>query len=264
LPRLVPPQWYRVPSANWTGWAGGCVLLIGALVGLRGGRDEGAVSRSVGVFTVTGSDIDRQAVGDVAAALGRHSPSVCADLRYEYRSRVLVTVYPSPTALDQHGMNPAMRGYRAYSGGGRIEMVTPREPLRIGGTAVPYEERVLIAVHEFVHLVNDEVNPGMPAWLDEGLACFVGPHAIYAYVCQHQFPFSQVPTFPRLEESYRSVPGADLFAYSLLDFVCARAGRPSLARLARSPERLLEILRVRDRAELELRWKEHRRKSYVG
>jgi len=177
---------------------------------------------------------------------------------------VLVTIYSSLAALEQHGMNPAMRGYRAYSGRRRIEMVTPREPLRIGGTRVPYEERVLIAVHEFVHLVNDEVNPAMPSWLDEGLACFVGPHAIYTYVCQHQFPFSQVPTFRRLEESYSSVPAADLFAYSLIDFVCARAGRPSLARLARSPETLLEILGVRDRTELDIRWKDHLRRSCVG
>lgn len=50
-----------------TGRAGGCLLLLGALVSLSGGRDGGAVSRSVGVFPVTGGDIDRQAVGDVAA-----------------------------------------------------------------------------------------------------------------------------------------------------------------------------------------------------
>jgi len=250
---------------TWFGRLGACLLLIVGFVALCAGRDDAAaVTRVAGPFTIVGSEIDRQAVGDVADALARHSPAVCADLGHEYRSRVLVTLYPNQAALDERGMNPAMRGHRAYSGGRRIEMVSPREGLEIGGTPIPYEQRALIAVHEFVHLVNDEVNPAMPAWLDEGLACFVGPHALYTDVCERRFPFSLVPPFSRLEESYHSVAAADLFAYSLVDLVCARAGRATLVRLARSPEKLLEILKVRTRDELDQQWRDHMRRSYVG
>jgi hypothetical protein len=115
-----------------------------------------SVVQQVDFFTGFGGEGDQQAVQDVAKALQTHSPQVCRDLEYECQSQVTVELFPDQNTFDRQGMNPMMQGYYAYSGNHRIQMVSPRNPT--AGAEIPYSDRVLIAVHEFVHLVNNEIN----------------------------------------------------------------------------------------------------------
>lgn len=61
-------------------------------------------------------------------------------------------------------------------------MVSPRLPA--AGAHLSYDDRVAIAVHEFAHLVENEINPDLPVWLEEGAAIYIGPHQAYDEVCQ--------------------------------------------------------------------------------
>jgi hypothetical protein len=63
-----------------------------------------------------------------------------------------------------------------------------------------------------------------------------------AYVCQHQFPFEQIPTFAEMEQAYASVPAADLFAYAIVDFIANEYDGATLNRLLRSPDSLESVL----------------------
>lgn len=218
-------------------------------------------SHHSGIFTVYGLESDRQVLEDVAEALQTQAPQIGRQLGYDYQHPVTVEIFPDQDSLDQYGMNPSMQGYYAYSGDYHIQMVSPRNPIpRLESS---YSQRVLIAVHEFVHLVNNAINPDMPLWLNEGVATYIGPHDVYAYVCQHAFPFAQVPTFADMEQSYAAVPAADLFAYSLVDFIVIEYGHEALNRLIRSPGSFEEVLGA-TRSEFVQNWQSYLREQYAS
>jgi hypothetical protein len=212
-----------------------------------------------GIFTVYGAEGDQQAVQDVAEALQEQAFQVNRVFDYDYRDPITVEIFPDQDSLDHHGMNPEMQGYYAYSGDRRIQMVSPRNPTP--QSEVDYSQRVLIAVHEYVHLVNNAINPNMPLWLNEGIAVYMGPHDLYTYVCQNMFPFEQIPSLTEMENSWDSVSAADLFAYALVDFIAHEYGQEKLNLLIRNPDKFEDILGD-TRSKFEQHWREYMNLHY--
>jgi hypothetical protein len=212
------------------------------------------------IFTVYGVEGDQQAIQDVADALQKQALQINRVLDYDYRHPIAVEIFPDQVSLDHYGMNPEMQGYYAYSGDRRIQMVSPHNPTT--QAEVDYSQRVLIAVHEYVHLVNNAINPNMPLWLNEGIAVSMGPHDLYTYVCQNLFPFEQIPSLTEMEQSYDSVSAADLFAYALVDFIAHEYGQEKLNLLIRNPDNFEEIFGDR-RSEFEQRWREYMSLHYT-
>ncbi len=217
-------------------------------------RPDFSLVQQTGIFTVYGVEGDQQAVQDIAEALQEQALQINRAMDYDYRDPITVEIFPDQESLDQYGMNPDMQGYYAYSGNHRIQMVSPRE--LSAQLEVDYSQRVLISVHEYVHLVNNTINPDLPTWLNEGVAVYMGPHALYTYVCQNLFPFEQIPAFRELEQSYDSVPAADLFSYVVVDFIAHEYGLEKLKLLMRNPDRLEDILET-TRSEFEQHWIEY-------
>jgi hypothetical protein len=122
---------------------------------------------------------------------------------------------------------------------------------------------VLIAVHEFVHLVADEINPDLPLWLDEGVAVYFGPHDLYTAACQGQFPIEELPTFDQLEQEYASIPAADLFAFTAVEYIASQFRPAAIHELIRSPESFEKILGT-DRASFEKGWRKYIREMCKG
>lgn len=193
-----------------------------------------------GNFAVYGTEDDQQTIQDVAVALQANAQNINHELDIDFDEPIVVEIFPDQDSLDQFGMNPEMQGYYAYSGNQRIQLVSPRNPTNL--PEIDYEQRVLIAVHEYVHLAINTINTNLPVWLNEGIAVYIGPHDIYTFVCQNEFPFEHVPSFSMMEQSYYSVSYADLFAYSLVEYIAREYGQEKLNRLIRSPENLEEIL----------------------
>lgn len=210
-------------------------------------------------ITVVGYAGDEDAIQDVAKSLTQLSPQICEDLNSDCDITVIVELFPDQPTFNRLGMNPEMQGFYAYSGDGRIQMVTPKQA--VPGLSLDYSQRVAIAAHEFVHLLNDEINPNMPVWMDEGVAIYIGPHPAYEYVTQRLFPFDQIPPFQTIEESYNSIPAGDLFAYAIVDFIVADYGLEALNRIIREPASFESILGV-SRSNFEMRWRKYMGRNY--
>ena len=194
---------------------------------------------------------DRQTAQDIFTVLEKNSKQVCTALETECRFPVVVEVYPDQASFDEHVMNTDMRGYFAISGPPHtIQMVSPANP---GHHKISYQDGVSIALHEFVHLALDEINPDMPTWLDEGTAIYIGPHEIYSTVCQMAFPIEIVPSFRELEDAYNKVQAPDLFAFTVVDYIAAQYGTEKLNLLLRHPEDMDEILGV-TKETFEINW----------
>jgi RNA polymerase sigma-70 factor (ECF subfamily) len=210
-------------------------------------------------LSVWATEADRQAAQDVHAAIQSYSEEICASLQTQCRFPVTVELYPDQAGFDRHVINPEMRGFFAISGPPHtIQMVSPANP---APHAISYEDGVAVSVHEFAHLALDEINPGMPTWLDEGTAIFVGPHAPYTVVCQEKFPFEYIPSLQRLEEDYNGIPAPDLFAYTAVDYIVHEYGIEKLNLLLRTPEAMEDILGV-SKGMFEEGWQNFMRDQY--
>lgn len=185
-------------------------------------------------------------------AIQSSSEGICESLQTRCQFPVAIELYPDQASFDEHVMNPEMRGYFAISGFRHtIQMVSPANP---GQHKISYKDGVSIALHEFVHLALDEINPDMPTWLDEGVAIYIGPHDTYTTVCQTAFPFEIVPFFRELEDGYNNVQAPDLFAFTVVDYIAAEYGTEKLNLLLRKPEDMDEVLGVSTET-FEINWR---------
>lgn len=227
------------------------LLAASAVVGCGGRSASGTLA-----FSVSGNGVSPRVLSDVRRTVERQAPAICAALEAPCRFAVAVEVYPSQQTFDRRVLNPAMRGYRAVSSEGRIQLVSPA----VGGTpALSYTDGLMIAAHEFAHLVLDELNPDLPDWLDEGAAVFFGPargRALYDRACRTGAVL-ETPAYSRLTQHYADVRGADLFAYTLVASIAEHAGT----------DRLLALLRAapagRPPADLDPRATEHAWHGYL-
>jgi hypothetical protein len=192
---------------------------------------------------------------DIAAALRAGAPAICAALRVACDFPVSVAVYPDQAAFDRQVMNPAMRGTFALSGNGRIQIVSPANS---GRDDLSYEDGVGVAVHEFVHLALDQIDPELPDWLEEGTAVYLGPHDAYDRACRERLPGAALPRLADLRDHYSEVPGSDLFAYTLVASIVDAHDLEGLNALLRAPDALEATLNL-PAAEIETAWR-----SFVG
>lgn len=222
---------------------------------------QSAPGHCPGPVTVLSRDGARQSVNDVAQALTTYAPGICQALEHDYEGPVVVELFPDQASLDANGLNARMKGYYAYSAGNRIQMVAPEN--EIPQFESEYPQRVLIVVHEFAHLVIASINPEAPLWLNEGIAIYTAPHEVYTRVCEHAFPFAQIPKLDTLEKSYASVPAADLFAYTLVEYIVDTYGQATVNRLLRTPTSLQDGLGV-PQPVLEQEWQRFMEEHYSG
>jgi RNA polymerase sigma-70 factor (ECF subfamily) len=227
-------------------WA---AMLLFVIAGCSGRTSESSTPKPINdllpmvqnsSFSVWAAEADRQTAHDVLAALQVNAAQVCTAVQTSCRFDVEIEIYPDQASFDRHVMNPDMRGFFAISGSPyTIQMVSPNNPKP---HQISYADGVLVAVHEFVHLALDEINPELPTWLDEGVAIFVGPHEPYTAVCYLAFPIEMAPSFQALQADYDSVQAPDLFAYTAVDFIVHEYGMENLNRLLRAPQEFENIL----------------------
>lgn len=204
------------------------------------------------LIAVVGDGVPASVLDDVAAALHAGAPAVCDALEIPCDFPVAVEVFAGQAAFDQGTMNPAMRGFFALSGDGLIQMVSPANS---GLDELSYEDGVGVAVHEFVHLALDRINPDLPDWLDEGTAVLLGPHDLYDRACHEQLPDFVPPPLADLREHYDNIPAPDLYAYTLVTYIVDTGGLHTLNRLLRSPQVSVEFMLGKSTLEVEAEWR---------
>lgn len=195
-----------------------------------------------GIFIYKCMDQDPNVLKDIKNVLEEYYQSVCDDLEYQYTYKVVVEIYPDQKTYNENVMDDDLIGYPACSGNRRMQLVSPASPIKVSG--IPYNERLLMAVHEFVHLMINEINNELPMWLNEGLASYEGSSAIYEYFCKTYF--YQLPSIElnHLERNYYSIPAADIYSYSAVHFIVEKFGFKKLNQLIRNPENFEKILSI--------------------
>jgi len=180
---------------------------------------------SYGVFKF--SDQDKESVDDLILCCRNNLPKIADILQVNFDPKTLIEVFPNQTEYDQNIINKDLKGSPAISGYGKIQMVSPIASIKIAN--ISYPDRLLFLVHEYVHTSIDQINPLMPTFLNEGLACYFGSRNFYqAVVDKYLDHVNNKPTVDQLINNYDKIPGVDVYSFIFIDFLVKTDGEKNL------------------------------------
>jgi hypothetical protein len=173
------------------------------------------------------SDQDKESVDDLIQCCGNNLPVIADILKVKFDLKTIIEVYPNQTEYDNKIINKILVGSPAISGYGKIQMVSPKATIKIDN--IPYHDRLLFLIHEYVHTCIDQISPSLPTFLNEGLACYFGSNNFYrAVVDKCQFQLTSKPTVDQLINSYDNIPGIDVYSFLFIDFLIKTDGQQNL------------------------------------
>jgi hypothetical protein len=184
-------------------------------------------STSVGVFRF--SSQNKGVVDDLVKCCEQNLPKIAEVLNVKFNPKTIIEVYPDQKEYDNNIINKALTGSPAISGYGKIQMVSPSAPIKIPN--IPYPDRLMFIVHEFVHTSIDQISPSMPTFLNEGLASYFGSNNFYrAVIEKYQDQLTLQPTIDLLINNYSKIPGVDVYSFLFIDFLVKTEGEQELLR----------------------------------
>lgn len=173
------------------------------------------------------SDQDKETIDDLFQCCVNNLPRITNILKVNFDPKTIVEVFPNQTVYDQNIINKDLKGSPAISGDGKIQMVSPKATIKIAN--IPYPDRLLFLVHEYVHTSIDQINPSMPIFLNEGLACYFGSNNFYRTVVdKYRYQLNNRPTVDQLINNYDKIPGIDVYSFIFIDFLVKTDGEQNL------------------------------------
>jgi hypothetical protein len=180
---------------------------------------------SQGIFKF--SDQDKESVNDLIKCCRINLPVIADILEFKFDPKTIIEIYPNQTAYDNNIINKRLVGSPAISGYGKIQMVSPKASIKIDN--IPYLDRLLFLIHEYVHICIDQISPSLPTFLNEGLACYYGSNKFYRTVVdKYQAQLTSKPTVDQLINSYDNIPGVDIYSFLFIDFLIKNDGQDKL------------------------------------
>lgn len=159
---------------------------------------------------------EKQAAHAVLCAVEADLNRIAAQLTITTHPRVHLFVYDELPTLHEkyevlYGRKPA-EWVVGTCEGNIILLVSPANP----GEEHDFDSLVKVALHEMVHIYNQQLNASMFMWIDEGLASFLSKQnpEEYGYVIEYH------PTFEEMQTNDSSI-FADAEGYALSYFYIA-------------------------------------------
>lgn len=242
-----------------------CILLFCTSCGtskiLKGGESTGEYEKVMETdnFIYYSDQQDMQIIHDIDEALEASCPQILLNLECKYDEKIMVELYHDQNSYDESLSDKSVTGSPACSGNKTIKLVSPKYPIKISG--ISYEERINMAIHEYVHLLVDEINDIAPVWLDEGIACYEGSRDLYNEFSQFAFPQLSEINLTELEGTYYKIQAADVYSYSAVRFIIEVYGYEKFNRLLREPSDMEEILMM-DKDEFTSEWNSYIQDNY--
>lgn len=185
---------------------------------------------------------DEDTFSDIQSVLALSCPEVRQDLQFTGATHYTVEVFPDQKAYDAGLTDTSVTGSPACSGNGKISLVSPRSPIRVPG--ISYDQRLMMVVHEYAHLLVNEINPDAPIWLAEGIACYEGSNG--AYIEKGGAVAKALPAiaFSGIQDNYYDTPAADVYSFLAVKYIIDTYGLDKLNQLLRTPDEIEGIFGV--------------------
>jgi hypothetical protein len=189
-----------------------------------------------GTFKYT--EQDKTSIDDFIRICDEQLTKISCDLKLEIDRNTIIEIYPNQTVYDSFIINPDLRGSPAISGNGIIQLVSPISKIKID--TISYPNRLLFIIHEYVHLMLDQLESPPPTYLDEGLACFYGSYDFYHSIIKEHFgEIKLIPSIEQLQKHYNEIPAADIFSFLVVDYLINSYKKGPISSIIRQPHSII-------------------------
>ncbi len=192
-------------------------------------------------FAVYFEPQDEKAAKDIIMTLETKLDSVQRSLRYEKTGKTEIYIYPEQSVFHKkkYGLLGSMFAPEWYVGDHIKDKVIMTSPLS-KGLVHSYESMLKIAVHEYVHTVNYQINPKLPLWINEGIAMYLAGQRQTTDLSLTDIP-SPDEIATRNPLTFAAIGGYEL-AYTYIEFFDQFFGRDKLGQLVRQPDDFEKLL----------------------
>lgn len=186
-----------------------------------------------GQFKYSKNDLDT--IDDLIKVCKDNLPGISTELNLKTDKSIVIEVYPNQEVYNENIINPDFKNSPAISGNGKIQIVSPHAKIRID--SLKYDERLMLLVHEYIHILIDKLDSPPPTFIDEGIASYYSSNNFYKssakkYVKRIGF----IPTIEQLQNHYNKLPAPDLFSFLFIDFLVQSKGKSIIGEILRSHE----------------------------
>ena len=187
------------------------------------------------------------AVDEVAPIMEKYYKRVTDVLQYQPHTKISVVIYASQRDFHRSARGRILDFIDAawFVGDNRNDSVLMVSP-QVVNPVHKAEAIVQVSVHEFVHVIEDRINPNLPLYLHEGIALYLADQPMRFPITQ---PLSDLPDadtlFQRRKNAITSLTfgnnGGYHLAYLLVEYWVGEYGEESLPALLRNPTHLEDV-----------------------
>lgn len=219
-------------------------------------------------FVFYSSPQTSSSVDEVAPVLERYYQRVTEALQHHPQTKITVVIYGS-----QRDFHHAARGRILdfidatwFVGDNRNDSVLMLSP-QVANPVHDAEAITQVAVHEFVHVIEDRINPDLPIYLHEGIALYLADQQMRYPISQ---PVNDLPDADTLFHTQKNALTSLIFgnnggyhlAYLLVEYWVGEYGEEILPAIVRNPTQLETVL-GKSEGELYVGWLAYIEQNYA-
>lgn len=216
-------------------------------------------------FSIHYSDIDFDSIDTVADTLESNYERISGNLDQQISGKMTVEIYADLEDLHQAmGFPNASDWVRGGYGYGKIIIASPLYPPPGSG----FNNVVNAAVHEFVHLMVNQINPDTPRWLNEGIACYEAKDNDESWIKSTVINGIKNNTVPDISDldtgsDYQAFFDLDgyQYTYTIAEFMVNEFGYQKIINFINTPKDYKEVFDLSEE-EFQAKWLEYIKENY--
>lgn len=204
--------------------------------------------------------IDKESLNDLEENLESNYERIAKDLQVTLDEKIKVTIYPNISEFHKAiGMEDAEDWLVGLARNGEIMMVSPLNP----GSVHNYESLMKVIVHEYTHILVENIKSNTAAYLNEGIAV-VEANQINEnskYYLKEVAKADKLPSIDEMQNNYSKLEQPYEVSGGFVDFIVNKYGYDKIIDLIKEPDDIENIIGS-TKEEIIAKWSEYILSSY--
>ncbi|WP_425804425.1 peptidase MA family metallohydrolase [Desulfitobacterium sp. Sab5] len=217
-------------------------------------------------FIIYYTETDTTCIDKVADVLENNYKRITTNFNQQLQEKLTIEIHSDLNQLHiALGFPNAPDWIRGGIGVGKIAIASPLNP----PPGSEFDNVLNTAVHEFVHIIVNEINEDTPRWLNEGIACYEAKDNNENWIrktVKNGLVSDMLPTFKDLDtgeefETFFKRNGYQ-YSYTIVESIIEEFGYDKLYKLIKSPNNFVDVFGITEN-EMQSKWIEYIKKNYL-
>ena len=211
-------------------------------------------------FRYISTKIDKEILSNLEESLESNYDRIANDLNVTLDEKINVTIYPNINEFHKAtGYIDAEDWFVGFARDGEIFMVSPLNP----GSVHNYDSLMKVIVHEYTHILVENINKNTDVYLNEGIAVVEANQidSSTKYYLKEIATLNKLPKIDEMKYNYSELEQPYLISGGFVDFIIKNNGYEKVIDLIKNPDNIEEIIGL-SKEEIILKWREYILSNY--